>query len=208
MDTGADVSVLPRSRSKNSFPSDRRLYATNGTIIFTFGEKRLNLDFSLRQSFTWLFVIADFAQPILGNDFLHNFNLLPDLRGRQLLDATTKLTTPGRVSTIKIFSLKTVDSSNVFQEILRKHLDVTRPPKYTEPRHPVRHHIVTKGPLCTDRVCRLSPERLRYAKKEINAWISDGIISPSSSQYSSAMLMRCKLMDRGKSAVTTANSTG
>lgn len=192
VDTGADVSVLPHTWFKSSRPTERKLYAANRSAIPTFGEKKLTLDIGLRRCFTWTFIVADVTQPILGNDFLHEYNLIPDLRGRRLLDATTSLTVAGLVVGTKNESLTTVKSDNKYHELLRKYIGVTRSAKFCEPRHPVRHHIVTKGPSCTDRARRLSQERFRHAKREIEEWIADGIINPSSSPFSSAMLMRRK----------------
>lgn len=89
-------------------------------------------------------------------------------------------------------TLSTIASDNVHQDILKKYAEVTRPARFKDPLHPVRHHIITKGPPCSDRARRLSPERLHYAKKEIESWLAEGIISPSCSPYASAILMRRK----------------
>lgn len=55
IDTGANVSVLPKSViSKNIVLSDDQsytLYAANGTEIKTFGTKTLDLDLNLRRVF-------------------------------------------------------------------------------------------------------------------------------------------------------------
>ena len=193
VDTGADVSVIPRTRTNGTL--QRRffqLYAANGTVIPTYGTKRLKLDLGLRREFAWNFVVAEVTQPILCNDFLHEYDLLPDLRGRRLLDATTTLTAKGCLITADTPTLTTVDANNAYHDILREYIEVTLPAKYSEPRHPVRHHITTKGPPCTDRVRRLTPEKYKYAKHEIETWIADGVIRPSNSPYSSAMVMQPK----------------
>lgn len=103
----------------------------------------------------------------------------------------------GRLTAINVPSLTTINSGNAYQDVLHKHIEMTHPAKYKEPRHPVRHYIVTKGPPCTDQppctdARQLSPERLRFAKREVESWIADGIVSPSSSPYASALLLRCK----------------
>lgn len=85
VDTGADVSVLPRTWAKNATRTNRLLYVANHSEIATYGERRFILDLGLRRDFAWIFIVANVTQPILGNDF----NLLLDLRGRRLLDATT-----------------------------------------------------------------------------------------------------------------------
>lgn len=120
------------------------------------------------------------------------FNLLSHLRERKLLDAITGLEAKARVMKMNTTSITTVDSKNPFRDILRRHIKITRPARFRELQHLVRHHILTKGPPCTDRARRLPPEKLRHAKSEIEAWIADGILSPSGSQYSSAMHMQRK----------------
>lgn len=74
VDTGADVSVLPRTWAKNATRTNRLLYANHSEIAI-YGERRLILDLSLRRNFAWIFIVANVTQPILGNDFLHAFNL-------------------------------------------------------------------------------------------------------------------------------------
>ncbi|UYV84715.1 hypothetical protein LAZ67_X003181 [Cordylochernes scorpioides] len=50
VDTGAEVSVIPPP-VKNARPSHRKLYAANGSIIHTYGERRLELDLGLGRLF-------------------------------------------------------------------------------------------------------------------------------------------------------------
>lgn len=64
------------------------LYAANGTAIRTYGTKLVTVDFGLRRRLNWTFTVADVSH-ILGADFLCHFNLLPDLRGRKLIDEIT-----------------------------------------------------------------------------------------------------------------------
>ncbi|EZA58473.1 hypothetical protein X777_01172 [Ooceraea biroi] len=80
----------------------RCLFAANHTVIPTYGEKRITLDLGLRRKFVWTFIIADVVQPILGCDFLHEYNLLPDVRGRRLLDTLTTLSSRGRLTAINL----------------------------------------------------------------------------------------------------------
>lgn len=74
------MSVLPPLPGERKHESSIKLYAANGTTIKTFGEKRLRLDLGLRRPFVWHFIIADVNQPILGVDFLTNFDLLVDMK--------------------------------------------------------------------------------------------------------------------------------
>ncbi|GFQ83576.1 transposon Ty3-I Gag-Pol polyprotein [Trichonephila clavata] len=70
VDTGADVSVLPKYYAPKADSSNELLLlAANDTKIATFGKKRLTLDLNLRPNFTWSFIIANVNQPIIGLDF-------------------------------------------------------------------------------------------------------------------------------------------
>uniref|UniRef100_A0A5S6Q068 Peptidase A2 domain-containing protein n=1 Tax=Trichuris muris TaxID=70415 RepID=A0A5S6Q068_TRIMR len=99
VDTGSEVSVVPPSSltyAQRRHPSALSLVAANGTSIPTFGRRTLNLDFGTGKQFQWTFLIATVRQPILGADFLRNFNLLVDIKRRQLIDATTFHVIDGR----------------------------------------------------------------------------------------------------------------
>lgn len=81
VDTGADFSVLPRHFFKKlKIPDSYKLFAANGTPIATFGYFTSSVDLGLRRNFTWSFLIADVAKPILGADFLNEFGLLVDIK--------------------------------------------------------------------------------------------------------------------------------
>lgn len=68
VDTGANpILVLPVNGRKfyNGECEEYKLYAANGIEIKTYGEKTLNLDFSLGRSYRWTFVFADVKQSIV-----------------------------------------------------------------------------------------------------------------------------------------------
>nr|VZI31717.1 unnamed protein product [Spirometra erinaceieuropaei] len=74
MYTGAEISVVPPTAADRRFPSpDRHLQAAYCSPIPTFGSLSLTLNIGLRRSFTWIFVIADIPQAILGSDFLAEY---------------------------------------------------------------------------------------------------------------------------------------
>ena len=97
VDTGAEVSVIPPSRSERHHNKDSKLtlQAVNGSSITTFGTRSLTLNLGLRRTFRWIFVIADVQNPILGADFLRNFGLLVDMKYTRLLDTITQLHVQG-----------------------------------------------------------------------------------------------------------------
>ncbi|KAJ8362085.1 hypothetical protein AAFF_G00398110 [Aldrovandia affinis] len=86
-DMGSQVSVLP------ALPIDiwtgscsAPLEATNGSMIQTYGKRRALLCFHGWQ-FTWDFVTAKVANPLLGADFLRAKGLLVDVKNRWLVNA-------------------------------------------------------------------------------------------------------------------------
>lgn len=96
IDTGAELSVIPPSSQQKRQKATSKLFAANGTEIKTYGEQLLNIDFGLRRPFKWIFTIADIAKPIIGADFLQQFDLLVDLKRKRLYDRTTSLQLPAR----------------------------------------------------------------------------------------------------------------
>ena len=99
VDTGAEVSVVPPSRTDRNQRGNFCLQAVNQTDIATYGLRSLSLDLGLRRNFRWVFVIADVKQPILGADFLRHFGLTVDMRCGKLLDTTTQLQVNGITTT-------------------------------------------------------------------------------------------------------------
>ena len=70
VDTGAEVSVVPPSRTDRNRRGNFCLQAVNRTDITTYGLRSLSLTLGLCRNFRWVFVIADVKQPILGYDIL------------------------------------------------------------------------------------------------------------------------------------------
>ena len=84
MDTGATISLfLHNSINKPSL----QLIAANGQPIPSWGDRLIPLQFGNRR-FEWSFWLAAVDQPLLGADFLRAFNLLIDMGGEQILDAS------------------------------------------------------------------------------------------------------------------------
>ena len=66
VDTGAQVSVLPATgQLTRSYVNGPTLLAANGSAIRTFGTRTESLHIG-SQRYTWPFILADVAQPILG----------------------------------------------------------------------------------------------------------------------------------------------
>lgn len=201
VDTGSDVCCFPRRLLPGKLlPTTYELSAANNSTIRTYGYLPIALNFGLRRDFTWRFVIADVAQPIIGSDFLAHFELLPDCRNKRLLDARTGLSTPSQPANSKQPSVKTIQATaenNVFLAILAEFPELTRPagtPR--EVRHSTQHYIrTTPGPPVSCRPRRLNPERLRIAKAEFDAMLHEGTARRSDSPWSSPLHLVPKKTD-------------
>ncbi|GFU60016.1 transposon Ty3-G Gag-Pol polyprotein [Trichonephila clavipes] len=86
VDTGSDVSLLPALEYHKRHPPQLTLFAANSSTINVYGQKTLSLDLNVRREFIWTFLLASVKTPILGADFLHYFELVPDLRHKCLRD--------------------------------------------------------------------------------------------------------------------------
>lgn len=95
MDTGAEVSAVPATRADRQGQPTYNLQAVNATRIATFGQRSLTMDFGLRRTFRWVFLVADVKHAIIVADFLRHFGLLVDMKHCHLRDATTHLSIHG-----------------------------------------------------------------------------------------------------------------
>ena len=193
IDTGAEVSVIPPSRTERQYHQDGLvLQAVNDTAIATFGKRSLTLDLGLRRSFQWVFIIANVKKPILGADFLQHFGLSVDVRGKRLLDTLTQLQVNGVVSNESSLNLTLLPKKpcNRYEAIVHDFPMLIKPISDQQPvKHQVTHHIATSGPPVHAPTRRLSPECLRIARKEFEHMLQMGIIRPSSSNWASPLHM-------------------
>lgn len=175
-------------------PSKLALLAANQSEIKTFGDCVLNLDLGLRREFKWLFVIADVHTPIIGADFLVNFDLLIDLKQKRLIDNKTKLSTRGDILQTKEFGISTLNSASSFEDLLKEFEDITKTTTLRKPTDEliVVHHIETTGTPVADRPRRLSGDKLKAAKAEMDYLVEQGICRPSKSARASLIHMVAK----------------
>jgi len=144
VDTGADISLIPRRLVRCVKSASLKLYAANGTTINTYGSKTYILNFGLRREFKWKFCIADIQRPIIDADFLSHYGLLVDIKNKRILDSVTGLTNKEKLSRIH-FSICTTSSNSPFHRILTEFPELTRfSPISADKLHHVEHHIVTK----------------------------------------------------------------
>lgn len=190
VDTGADISVIARDRVRDFElkPESYKLYAANNSVINTYGQRNLTLDLGLRRKLSWNFTVADVSRCIIGADFLTQWGLLIDLKGKRLIDQETKLSTIGTLSREPYSSVSTVSDNSIFRELLSEFPSITRPCVYTgPPAHDVQHHIVTKGAPIAERARRLTGEKLEAARSDFEFMVSQGICYPSDSQWASPL---------------------
>lgn len=194
VDSGADVSVVPiKMFSKNTSPSDVKLFAANGSPIDTFGEKLLNLDFGLRRAFKWKFCIARVNRPILGADFLRHFGLLVDIKNKRLLDSNTSLSSTAYRFRGADPTISTIDPNNSYHRLLAQFPEITTTvlqPTTISPQ--VCHHIITTGPPVSEKPRRLPPDKYKAAKAEFEYMMEKGICRPSNSPWASPLLLKAK----------------
>ncbi len=70
IDTGADRSTIPPTESDRRRPSSANVaWAANNSPIRTYGERRITLGLGFGRTVTWVFLIADDRQCIIGVDF-------------------------------------------------------------------------------------------------------------------------------------------
>ena len=193
VDTGAQVSVLPPSRTDRLRKQGFTLSAVNGTSIATFGTRSLTLNIGLRRTFRWIFIIADVHKPLLGADFLHHFGLLVDVTNGKLVDKQTRLSIHGILAqdTPPSLTLPTHAFSQAYSALLSEFPELTHVHNYNDSpvKHSVTHHITSSGSPVSCRARRLPPEKLKVARKEFEHMLELGIIRPSSSDWSSPLHM-------------------
>lgn len=183
---------MPANAYDKRRPPCFHLTAANNSLIPVFGQKVLPLNLGLRRNFSWLFLVADVRQPILGADFLHRFALNVDVLHKQLVDTSTQLSVK-MISThvtpvVATTSLATTNSR--YAAILQHFPTLTQPPDWSRPvTHDVVHHIHTNGPPVFARPRRLAPEKRAIAHNEFAHMMSIGVARPSASDWCSPLHM-------------------
>ena len=105
VDTGADISLIPKRFVFKTQVSSLKFFAANRTKINTYGSKILILDLGLQRSFKWKFCIAEVQKPILDADFLGHYAILVDIKNKRLLDSVTGLSFKGKLSKVNHLSV-------------------------------------------------------------------------------------------------------
>ncbi|UYV74048.1 hypothetical protein LAZ67_11001970 [Cordylochernes scorpioides] len=191
LDTGAEISVLPpRPEDRRRGPTKFTLTAANNSPIKTYGERFLNLDLGLRRDFKWRFIIADTNKAILGADFMEHFGIIPDIKGKFIIDSLTKLRKRASITNFNSLSPKCSINSyeDKFLNILSHYPSLTKPPSYSTPvKHSVTHHITTKGQPTFSKPRRLNPEKFKIAKSEFEHMMELGLCKRGDGAWASPL---------------------
>ena len=82
VDLGSAFSILPHKSSAGS--TRPRLMTADGKPLHCWGSCTCTVC-TRRRQFSWTFLLAPVAFPILGSDFLSNFSLLVDISNKRLV---------------------------------------------------------------------------------------------------------------------------
>lgn len=193
IDSGSDVSIIPRS-SRDRKPEELELYAANNTVIHTYGRRKLTVNLGLRRALTWPFIVADTKSANIAADFLHNFNLLIDLRMGNFIDPLTNISISGVTITTNSGSICTINPNAKFYQLLKVFTALCSGMTHVNAiQHNTTHFIETKGLPVFAKARRLSPENLRIAKREFQLMIEQGVCRPSNSSWASPLHMVQKM---------------
>ena len=197
VDTGASISIIPKHHLSyyTIKPTAVSINSANGQSIKCHGEVNVELAFTdLGRTFRWNFVVADTTFPLLGLDFLSNFNLIVDCNNGKLRDPLTSksamLIHQSPSSTITNICVNSLESfPTQARDILQQFPALLAPSKGPKPlKTKVFHRIETgqESPtFCKRRL--LPPDKLQAAENEFKALLNDNIIRPSKSPWSSPL---------------------
>lgn len=193
VDSGSDITVVPRkfvSTPINTHVKYNVISANNSKIV-VHGTTILSFDFGLGRTFTWNVVVADVAGPIIGADFLAHFNLIIDLRKRELRDEqANQIFKCDVVSTAQpSVHLLTANVPKDVESVLVNYPDILKPPRYRERPHETVHFIETTGQPVYARPYRLPRADLDEVRKEYAKSNELGITRPSKSQWASPLVI-------------------
>ena len=197
VDTGSDVSIIPRNKQWKGKPLKFRFFAANQTPINVYGIVNRTILFEKGEAFTWPFYVADVSHPILGADALMHLHLLPDLKKKRLIDSFGQIYGQGTVSTSDAQSnISIIEKSQPFGDILKDFPSVIgiAEPISVSKEHNVFHRIKTTDEPVAEKARRLSPEKLKAAKAEFSRLFKLGHIRPSKSPWAAPI----HLVPKGK----------
>ena len=188
VDTGASRSVFPHRSAAP--PSGPRLLMADGRPAAAWGSRVLPLQFGARR-FQFSFLLAAVDRPILGADFLAEFDLLVDPAARLVLQRPSlaplapPVGLPACPAVASVFKLAP-DVASLLDEF-----PAAWTPRLPDqlPGHDVQHVIETEGQPLFARPRRLDQVKLAAAKAEFQKMEAAGIIRRSDSPWASPLHM-------------------
>lgn len=188
IDTGAEVSIIPPvATDLLCTASTSVLQAVNGSDIKSYGKRTALITIGHKQ-YPWDFIIAQVSKPILGSDFLSAHGLMVDIKGKRLIDTDSFSETFLRKTKARSLHINATIAKNDFVDLLAEFPDILEVEFSSETvEHGVQHAIVTEGSPVHARARRLSPEKLKIAKKEFEGMLEMGIVRRSKSPWSSPL---------------------
>lgn len=166
--------------------------SASGDTIQTFGQAKVNIAInSLKRIFPWTFIVASVTNPILGYDFLTQYDLVVDCRNNTLRDSTTNQIAHITLNTSQVMSVKvkTPTIPSDVELIFKQYPSLTSPHQNKKsPPTTFYHHIDTQSssPVFS-KPRKLSEDKLKTAKESFKKLQQDGIISQSKSPWCSPL---------------------
>ncbi len=156
--------------------------AVNNTSIWTYGKRSLALNLGLDVPHLGFFIIANDQKPILGADFLQQFELMVDMSRRQLVDGHIYLHIQGTSSSVSSLcaSLSPRDISDPYHALLSEFTILTQ---VSSPDVPIKsnvvHHIETTGALFMlgqNVLHQTTPMPPRMNPSTFSSWVSSNLL--------------------------------
>lgn len=162
-------------------------------LFARFGETRITVDLGMRCSCPWSFIIADGLSPILGADFLLNYNIIINLKSRQLVDGKTNQKTLVTLEAGQPVVIRALQNQSLYAQFLRTSFpQIMKTFLPTEIKHSATHHINTIGLPVFTKARRLDPKKLSDGKAEFNSMIAQEICRQSDSNWAGPLHMILK----------------
>ena len=183
IDSGADASVLPSNIFKpNNTPTTKRtLLSANNSVIEYYGEREASFNIpGFKNSFTWIFAVANINRPILGADFLANFDLVVSCKDKRILNSGTSEFSQG------------INKSSLLCNITSQYEEVLKVKKNSHDHLQAANmelSIKTQGEPVSQKSRKLFGERLRATREEFDKLLKDNVIRISNSCWASPLVL-------------------
>ena len=147
-------------------------------------------------------MIADVVKPIIGVDFLAYYDLMVDVKIRELCDSVTRLNVRGLVVTSVILSVESITCDTPFHRLLLRFPGITRPDGVATVKHKMVHFIkMIPGPPVAHKPRRLEPNRLHVVRRKFDAILKLEIARLSKISWPSPLHMVPKKNDKWRPCV-------